>query len=68
MATEANETAFPGSVNWIHPGMTMREWYAGMALDGLMVAFPTNSPEQLAKWAFDFADAMIAEAAKRKDG
>lgn len=74
-------------------GMTMREWYAGMALQGLL-AWPRTGwsstfgfipasagpeycgvgrfmtggsevqPDQAATIAFQYADAMLAEAAK----
>ena len=44
-----------------HPGMTLRDWFAGQALAGLS-ANPTAykfSVETLAKWAYEQADAMI---------
>lgn len=45
-------------------GMTLRQWYAGMALgmirsQGALVM--RHQPEAIAKWAADMADAMIAE-------
>lgn len=56
-------------------GMTLRQWYAGNALVGLVVAAEldaqedvaaryVNTREGLAKRAFAFADAMIAEGSK----
>jgi hypothetical protein len=44
-----------------HGGMSLRDWFAGQALAGL-------SEEPLgintAKWAYELADAMLAERAK----
>jgi hypothetical protein len=49
------------SIN-MHPGMSLRDWFAGQALAGL-----TNGARgtgwrksELAKNAFEFADAMLA--------
>lgn len=64
--TSGDGAAFP-----VHPeiedrdslGMTMREWFAGMALSGLMAnRFPKD--EDAAAHAFRLADAMLAEARK----
>ena len=44
-------------------GMSPRDWFAGMALQGLCSATDhSNSPSvaTLAKWAFQQADAMLA--------
>ncbi len=49
------------------PGMTLREWYAGQALSGIVVSkklLPGH--EEAARWAFQYADAMINEAKKGK--
>ena len=52
-----------------HPGMTLREWYAGMAL-AVLVAVPGSWPEDwkqnFTKTAVELADALIAELAKEK--
>ncbi|RWX18458.1 hypothetical protein EHH54_41770, partial [Rhizobium leguminosarum] len=47
-----------------HPGMTLRDHFAGQALMGL-VAFdrPTNGdnqPHHFASWSYALADAMLA--------
>lgn len=78
-ATKAHEAAFPVPDNTAtagEPGMTMREWYAGMALQGLLAAvspddvLPGNDNPTIAEWqehfarvAFGYADAMLAQAA-----
>ena len=80
MSTE-NETndggpAFPtGQLNRcdIEPGMSLRDWFAGMALQGMLCA---NAPAMdevsdknvdavLAREAYNSADAMLAERKKR---
>ena len=59
--------AFPvGSGPWKDfPGMTLRDWFAGMVLAGINVdPDPESSPEDRAKWAYSDADAMLAERNK----
>ena len=52
-------------------GMSLRDWFAGMALNGYLAAWETNdSPDfyetdHVAKTAYIYADAMIE---KRKGG
>ena len=52
-----------GQMAWIdlHHGMALRDWFAGMALQG-MKANPSLDWEddRLAKWAYQQADAMLA--------
>lgn len=55
-------------------GMTLRQWYAGMAMQGLLsnerwpevyvAAGGLNGREGTAAKAFEFADAMLAREAK----
>ena len=60
-------------------GMTLRDWFAGQALAGA-ISSPHNVPglsdrsacmdaqqHAAAQWAYEFADAMIAERAKRSE-
>jgi hypothetical protein len=64
--------AFPGSGDY--SGMTLRQWYAGMAMQGAMVGVTISeeAPEQqikvvaeeVARRIFIFADAMIEEGKK----
>lgn len=73
--TSPGEAAFPrpcGAANGVvqqsleQKGMTMREWFAGMALQGFLAAhtgdiqFPM--PKAAAKDCFEYADAMLAES------
>ena len=48
-------------------GMTLREYYAGLAMQGLLAGYQTkhthrqNLSEDVSRSAFDIADAMIAK-------
>lgn len=74
MSTPGHEPAFPGHENSGYSGMTMREWFAGVALQG-MLASPNrklkngDTPSDvagIAETAFILADAMLAESKKDK--
>ena len=45
-------------------GMTLRQWYAGMAMQAYVGAWEKNpigpSREAIAEWSFAMADAMLA--------
>lgn len=65
------EPAFPwlnpkGMVD--HPGLTKREWFAGLAMQGMCANHGTygqgRGPQDVAERAFDVADAMINESEK----
>jgi hypothetical protein len=62
--------AFPshGSMGEVaHEGMTIRDWFAGQALCGLIGLPASRSPssaEFLAKKAYEAADAILAEREK----
>ena len=56
--------AFGSQATISHYGMTLREWYAGMALQGFMAN--KDRPTTLhakddAEWCFTIADAMISQ-------
>jgi hypothetical protein len=67
--SRADQQAFP-SGNMEHggyEGMTLREWYAGLAMQGLLASFKHDRPENIERWARDsvrIADALIAELTK----
>lgn len=57
--------AFPYCV-WVgdhhnghNTGMSLRDWFAGMALQGLLSGDPSMSLEESTIWAYQHADAMI---------
>lgn len=53
----------PRGLTWVEPGLTKRDWLAGMALTG-MLAGGDYDPEGAAEDAYKFADAMLAERNK----
>lgn len=60
--------AFPVAAHgaW-QSGMTLRQWYAGQAMQGLLASLTSDddwSVVGLAQTAFAYADAMIAEGKK----
>lgn len=44
-----------------HVGMTLRDYFAAKAFGGTLAnsAFHDDSPESLARWAYEMADAML---------
>lgn len=67
--------AFPVPLQHDDVGMTLRQWYAGMAMQAELISsaiadpITTYDPGSLSEQAFIIADAMIAhEAAERRDG
>lgn len=48
--------------------ITLREWFAGQALTGLLAANgpPGLSKQDYAKLSFNYADAMLTESGKEK--
>lgn len=61
-----NYPAFPEVCNGqISPGMSLRDWFAGMAMQGLIANCWADSPEtpysQFAFSAYQMADCMLNE-------
>ena len=57
-----NESAFPsGDHRGYEPesGMTLRDYFAAAALTGLMEQSGVLHDKEIAKWAYQFADAML---------
>lgn len=55
-------SAFPVSTNYGHiEGMTLRDWFASQALNGLIANGGYNASrwENAAKYAYECADAML---------
>lgn len=77
MKCDPNESAFPivqevqkeytdgTSMDVTDYGLTKREWFAGMAMQGFCSNHQVaETAVELAKWAAGFADALIAELNK----
>ncbi len=60
---EASSGPYPnGEIVHGRSGMTLRDWFAGQALQGLLACAGTNGADRaFAGWAYDYADAMIAK-------
>lgn len=60
-----NEPAFPTlhiddpEYRWTENGMTLRDYFAAAALTGLMEQSGVLHDKEIAKWAYEFADAML---------
>ncbi len=54
--------AVPSEFQWADSGMTLRDWFAGQALAVLACDF---CAEEVAFRAYEYADAMLAERAKK---
>lgn len=49
------------------PGMSLRDWFAGQALAGMLAdSNVTGTYDKLASAAYDMADAMLAARRERK--
>jgi hypothetical protein len=62
MKTQANHPAFTkGADSWIQEGLTKREYFAAMAMQGLLSAYYGNElyPTRFANDSVDMADALI---------
>ena len=63
---------FPELANQVTDGITLRQWYAGMALYDLThtnrkTGSYLETAEEVAKLAFELADAMIVRAEKERE-
>ena len=58
--TEHLETSYESQPYMPHPGMSLRDWFAGMALPGIMATAPIGGKDA-AILAYHLADAMLAE-------
>jgi len=65
--SDNNEPAFPQTTvdSWhkshVRGGMTLRDYFAGQALAGIMAATTVCDPEAVASRAYVVADAMLKE-------
>jgi hypothetical protein len=56
--------AFPGNYQTGQPGMTLRDYFAGQAMQAL-AADESQQPDDIATVAYQLADAMLEERASR---
>lgn len=76
MSTNDNPTVYPYYPRCVvgeelpqeEPGIRLRDYFAGQALAGLSVERARSEAPELAADAYIFADAMLAERAKGKEG
>lgn len=63
-------SAFPNDYcNPSSQGMSLRDWFAGQALAGQLANADSEiNMTFLAKWSYEYADAMLAERKKQKGG
>lgn len=65
MTKHDNPPAFPPNAGWrdldpAYHGMTLRDWFAGQALAGILARGSVIDEKRTAKFAFEHADAMLA--------
>lgn len=67
MEKPENPPAFPYQHTPAHGGMSLRDWFAGMVAAGFSERYSGRAvdPEGAARAAYEIADALIAERAKR---
>ena len=71
MSKDTGGPAFPAEINGprgsklITPGMTLRDYFAAAALQGMLADYTRDSStHDFAQYAYRYADAMIAERNK----
>jgi len=62
--------AFPNPNNTLQSGMDLRDWFAGLAIQGLAmesIAFQGLGVKKGVEFAYEIADAMIEERKKKNE-
>jgi len=59
-------TVAGAGAEYVSAGLTLRDWFAGQALSGMLNedCFTNPSAEDLAKWSYEIANAMLKEREK----
>lgn len=63
-----SESDLGNGVRAVDPGMTLLDYFAAAALAGIQDRYPMLSRHEQASEAYDLAEAMLAERAKRQGG
>lgn len=58
-------SAFPRTFDGQGNGMSLRDWFAGQAMIGLIQAEHNNLREHVSRMSYVYADAMLTEREKR---
>ena len=68
MSDKDGGPAFPIPHIYSHGGMSLRDWFAAQYLAGIMANNTmVGDPKDFARFAYRFADAMLAEREKTND-
>jgi hypothetical protein len=60
MKTNPNDLAYPAMAqNYLHIGLTKREYFAAMALQGMLSYDRTRHLDDISRWSVEAADALI---------
>jgi hypothetical protein len=65
-AFPVNELNQTGGVYAQHLGMTLRDYFAAKAMQGMLAASENYQTPELAKYAYDVADAMLDFSTREK--
>lgn len=66
--TEAHEPAFPAAPGAVFTGMSLRDWFAGLAMAGQIFNLGGVPADVAAKRAYKYADAMCQQRDERLSG
>jgi hypothetical protein len=65
-AFPSSEKCGDGTHYHSHVGMSLRDWFAGQALNAIIgIGTNRDDPSKMVKVSYQFADAMLAERSKK---
>lgn len=64
--SRGDKQAFPLPGSYAREGMTLREYYAGLAMQGSSAIREWNDHDGIAKWSVEMADALLAALEAKK--